>query len=806
MKKQLIILIIVLTSINYTFAQNVNLEQVLTGKPFNIAGSVSANTVYYNSNQAGGRLPFTYMAQGALTVSSYQFAMPISYSYSNQGDNFNYQIPFKFNRLSLHPKYKWIQAHIGDVSMTFSPYTLSGHQFTGVGLELSPKGGFKLSTMYGRLLKATEDNGDPRTIPAFERIGYGAKLNYEKQKYKLGIIGFYAKDNINSIAAIPDEKKVTPKENLVISLEGDYKITPNLSLKATYATTAITKDLRATPVAKGENLAGLLLNNKTSTAYHKALKTGFDYTFKKSSIGISYERIDPDYETLGAHYFNNDFENITLNSKTSIFKGKVNLGFNIGYQRDDLNKTKETATSRTVGAVNVTINASKRLNITGQYSNFSTYTNLKPNQFALINNANTAYGNQRDALDYKQLTQNANVNINYIISKKKKLKQNVNINYSLADVANEQGGVVRLGDASTFHNISSSYTLAFPKKQLSITTAANATYNTIGTEDAFTWGPTLAISKKFFDKKLSTSFASAYNKSANQNTSNSVMNFRANARYTYKEKHNFNLSAVQLFKNSVQSIQSTTVTFSYSYAFNLVKTKENTKNKKDKPTKDKKDKTKDKVEKGILFTYKTHKFEGTSQEITDQILILSKTDEFAELQHITKVKEQLDNLFKEMQKTTKNKKKYKKAAIAYLDYLYKNKTFKNTYNKLVFKSLKKLYHEAITQTDRIKKDLYDQQVKVNTQREKGITSAKDIAALKHKQSLKKAHDYMLKALEKLQFKDVQQDTDVLLQFKNKYLNSIFDLLEAKTPEAEMLTKIELNLIKMYHEKALKENK
>ena len=140
------------------FSQNVNLEQVVTGKPFKVNGSVSANTIFFNSNQESGRDPFTYFAQEVINFSFYQFSMPVTYSYSNQGDNLDYQIPFKFNRLSLHPKYKWVQAHIGDVSMTFSPYTLSAHQFTGGGLELSPKGGFKFAAMSGRLLKATEDD------------------------------------------------------------------------------------------------------------------------------------------------------------------------------------------------------------------------------------------------------------------------------------------------------------------------------------------------------------------------------------------------------------------------------------------------------------------------------------------------------------------------------------------------------------------------------------------------------------------------------------------------------------------------
>ncbi len=557
-----------LFTISWLSAQNVDVGAIGKGKAFKVSGGISANSIFYNSNQDSGREAFTYFLQGNLNIGFYQFNMPISYSYSNQGSQLDYDVPFKFNRLSLHPKYKWIQGHIGDVAMSFSPYTLSGHQFTGGGVELTPKGAFKISAMAGQLLRATEDNEDQRTIPAFSRFGYGLKLGYEKEKYKLGIIGFYAKDNINSISTVPDDKGVTPKENLVVSLEGSYKISENLEVKAEYASTAITQDLRAdTSEDNGEGLAGLLFGNRGSTEYYNAVKAGFDYSFEKSSVGVTYERIDPGYETLGAYFFNNDFENITLNSSTTLFKDKLNLSFNIGYQRDDLENQKEQATNRTVGAINATYNASEKLTITAMYSNFSTFTNARVNQFEDINDDNLL-DNADEQFDYKQLSQNANVNVNYIIAKKENIRQNLNLNYALADVVNEQGGFVRIGDASTFHNANASYTLGFPKKSMNITAAFNGTINSIGREDATTWGPTLSLNKKFLDNKLNTNFGASYNTSDNQSGSTSVTNFKANATYVYKEKHNFNLNAIQLFKSLPSgSNQELTITFGYNYSF-----------------------------------------------------------------------------------------------------------------------------------------------------------------------------------------------------------------------------------------------
>ena len=95
-------------------AQTLDYETITTSKPIKISGQVAASGVYYNSNQNNCREPYTYFLQGALNINIYSFSIPISYSFSNQGENLGYQLPFDFNRISLHPKYKWATAHIGN--------------------------------------------------------------------------------------------------------------------------------------------------------------------------------------------------------------------------------------------------------------------------------------------------------------------------------------------------------------------------------------------------------------------------------------------------------------------------------------------------------------------------------------------------------------------------------------------------------------------------------------------------------------------------------------------------------------------
>ena len=174
-------------------AQQVDLENIdtqlkekLKKKPFSISGNASVSGVYNKASDNPANEPFLYFFNGNITLGFYDWTMPINYRYTNQGDALDYQIPFKFNRLSLHPKYKWILAHIGDVSMSFSPYTFNGLQFTGGGLELTPeKYPLKASFMVGQLAKATEYDGRPQTTPTYERWGYGTKLTYKKDDLEI---------------------------------------------------------------------------------------------------------------------------------------------------------------------------------------------------------------------------------------------------------------------------------------------------------------------------------------------------------------------------------------------------------------------------------------------------------------------------------------------------------------------------------------------------------------------------------------------------------------------------------------------
>lgn len=447
-----------------------NLETIGKEKPIRISGGASLSQIFYGVNGIESRRqPYSYFASGSINFSVYGWNVPLSFSLSNQ--NVSFQQPF--NQFSLNPTYKWVTAHLGFTSMSFSPYTLSGHLFNGVGVDLTPTSKLKVSALYGRFLKAVEaDTSNTAAQPTYQRMGYGVKVYYGDSKNFANVIVFSAKDELNSIRPVPDSLGIFPEDNLVVSIGGGKTLLKNLTLQAELATSAITRDLRATEASHQNPLAKMdfLYTPRISSAYYNAIKSSLAYQFSNYAVGLGYERIDPQYRTLGAYFFNNDLESITINAATALVQGKVNVAANVGRQRDNLDKSKISTMERSVGALNVAFAPSQRLNMSLSYSNFQSFTNIR-SQFVDINQL-TPYDNL-DTLNFTQISQNATVNAMYMFGANENRKQSVNINVVVQDAADKQGDVNQ-NSGVQFYNMNAAYSLNLVPSQTTLSTSFNA--------------------------------------------------------------------------------------------------------------------------------------------------------------------------------------------------------------------------------------------------------------------------------------------------------------------------------------------
>lgn len=547
-----------------------NLENIGKEKPFTVSGGISANQVFYAASGIESRRdPYSYFLSGNVNFNLYGWSVPLSFSYSNQ--NVAFQQPF--NQYSIHPTYKWITGHLGYTSMSLSQYTVNGHIFLGGGVDLAPEGKWKLSALYGRFLKAVEyDTANQNTIPSYKRMGYGFKATYAGNSTFADVILFHARDERNSITPPPDSLGILPQENLVMSIGAGKTFFNHFILKAEFATSALSRDIRAPETQNSHPLAkaDFIYQSRLSSSFYNAYKTSFDFQQDNYTLGVAYEHIDPQYKTLGAYYFNSDLENITVNGATTLFQDKMNMAVSAGTQRDNLDNTKVSTMKRMVGSVNINYMPSDNLNFSTSYSTFQSFTNIR-SQFVDINQL-TPYDNL-DTLSFTQLSNNASVNALYAFGRNDQRKQNINFNFNYQKATDKQDDVEQ-NTGMQFYNFNTAYALSVIPQSMMISFSLNATFNE-GAISSKTLGPTLAVNKSFFEKKMRATLSSSYNNTyMNGMRVNSIVTGRLNSSLTLQKKHNLTLSVAVVNRDS--RTQETSKSFieytgmlGYSYSFGL---------------------------------------------------------------------------------------------------------------------------------------------------------------------------------------------------------------------------------------------
>lgn len=552
LRRILLLTALLLPGMKPSYAQNI--EEVLAFRkktPLKISGSISARATLFSSQPSEARQSFTYQLTGSVNLSLYELLnIPLSFNLNNYGANFSY--PSLPNRLSLHPSYKWAKAHIGDVSMSFGPYTLNGHQFTGLGVELTP-GKWQVSAMAGRLLKRVDaDPNIPSLQVGYERWGYGLKTRYEGSTFALGGTVFAARDRDGRISFDIDALGIYPKGNIALGLEGSLSLIKDLKLSLEYGLSRMQQDLRSAEVS-----------------YYHALKADVSYSFLGNTLGVGYERIDPGYATLGAYYFNNDYENLTLNYSRSFFDSKLSLALSGGLQRDDLMGQKQEHNKRFVGSAQVGFTPSEALSASVSLSSFQSYRNLK-SSFDYIN-ARTPYDNL-DTLQFTQLSHSLDADISWRLKQSEAQTQTLSATLSYQEAADRQGRYIQPGQLTRFMNLGTSYSLDQSALDLTLTGGFNVSNNYADRKAVLTLGPSISLAKRFLKKQLSTGLSLSYNETQEAgHRLAQVYNLRATAGYRFWGKHGLNASVAYQGRRLLHAVGSPRSSFtselSYSYSF-----------------------------------------------------------------------------------------------------------------------------------------------------------------------------------------------------------------------------------------------
>ncbi len=519
-------------------SQAQNLEKVGKKDMVTVSGGLNYNGIFYNSTGIDNRRPpYSWFFNGNLNVNILDVSLPFTYSYSNLSSSYTQP----FNMSGCAPTYKWVKTYVGFNSMNFSNYTLAGHIFLGGGVELTP-GNWKIAAMYGRLKKAIEYDAVDQSDQAmsFKRMGYGAKVGYEKNGYGFNLIYFTAKDDIGSLKFIPSNSSVLPEENTVVSLNGKTKITSLFSLEAEYALSGVTRNLSSeAPVPNSQtNKLPLIFTMNSTSQFFAAYRSSLSFSKGIFSIGLNYENIAPGYKTLGAYYFNNDLENITVSPSLRLFKGKLNIAGNAGYQHNNLDQSKFSTNKRFISSANVSFVPGQKFSLSGIYSNFTTYTNIRPITDPYYQKT------AADTLNFFQVSQNGSATCTYNIPGTS-LRHSFVLSSSYQVSSQKQGNTEQ--PSTQVLNGNFCYNISFVKSKWN--SAFTYNYNRIENfaSTALYMGPGITVGRSFAKNTLRLSISNVFNQAYTNNKQSAlVLSERASLSYAPKIDKKFGKPSVSL--------------------------------------------------------------------------------------------------------------------------------------------------------------------------------------------------------------------------------------------------------------------
>lgn len=494
--------------------------------PLRVAGSlVTQAEAYYVQGIESARKPFSYFMSGDFNPEIFGIKLPFSFLLSNR--SFSYAQPF--NRMGISPEYKWVRFHFGYRNLSFSKYTLAGHSFLGAGVELTP-GIFRLSALYGRFKKKTIPNtvNPLDTLIAPMRYGYAVKMGLGNEKTFVDLVFMHIKDDTLTNESSELLRIKTPQSNVVTGINLQITLTENLVLDAESALSFLTRDQYASKIEginmpRIENMANLLAIN-ISSQYSTAIRAGLKYSRDAFSAGIEYRRIDPNYTSFGAYYFNTDIENFTFNTRFRLFQNKLSIRGNVGIQNDNVQEQKTTRSNRFISMVAANYTPVKMFSIDGSFSNYS--ISQQAGRLPLD-----------DTIRLFQTNRSLSI-IPRLIFGKEKLQQVIQLTLSQTGLIDKNPNTADMNEVNS-NMAMLNYIVSFVPIHMNINTGLSyiELSNALATRKNYTL--VFGVNKSFFKNKINTGLSASGGRSIVNQNKGWVMNSACNILYRPFKKHGF---------------------------------------------------------------------------------------------------------------------------------------------------------------------------------------------------------------------------------------------------------------------------
>lgn len=537
-----------------------DLENIAKQKPFEIHGAASASVGYYKAVGFNStRKPYSYSIMAAPTISLYGIQIPFNFTFTEGSRSLNNP----FAQFGVNPYWRWIKGYFGWTNMNWTATTLGGKTFLGAGIEINPSL-FRMGAFWGRLNPAVKENllGAEPQQPQYKRFGWGLRLGVGNEKNHFDFIWLHGKDRAGSIPPPKDslnQLNYTPAENAIFGIKNHQtfakgKFTWDLDGAVSAYTRNLYSQLLDIGTGPGTKFLKLAIPPRLSSGYAWSVHNNFTYRTDSLTLGFDYNRIQPEYQSMGVDYILNDQEKVMLNQTFFAGKKKWTFAFSQFYQHDNLNKRKALMTHR-IG-VNTSINwqANQQFGATFSYNNFNIFQTKGLKEL-------------NDTTRLLQTQNSITIGPRYTIVNTKMVHSVfAAITYSRLDDMNK---FTSKFSRNAVLNTNVGYTLSVIAWSFGISPNINVMYSKTPTYNLLNLTPNIAFSNAFWQGKINTSVSIGFTASRVNNLWNTkTINNTIGVGYNITQHHSLKLS------NSIMHTWYTTSTsqeyrgdLTYTYSF-----------------------------------------------------------------------------------------------------------------------------------------------------------------------------------------------------------------------------------------------
>ncbi len=252
------------------------------------------------------------------------------------------------NEIGFNGSWRWISVAAGDVSPSWSRFSISGTRVRGGQIELTP-GLFSLELVGGRLRRAVGPERSERMRDvSYQRMLYGARIGYGNTNTSFfRISGFYAADDQDSIDLQPGfggdgDSPVSPAaENLLLSPEFQLSFLDRaFQFGGMASVSAFTRDVNSNEADAGElGIPGFITNimpvrNSTRVSFAGNAHASLD--IHPADLHLEYRRIEPGFKTMGVRSTRDDNQSYAAALGLDLFDSRLRLENRIELEEDNL--------------------------------------------------------------------------------------------------------------------------------------------------------------------------------------------------------------------------------------------------------------------------------------------------------------------------------------------------------------------------------------------------------------------------------------------------------------------------------------